>query len=388
MEKKELKAYVLVSLLFVSLAATSTMSSIHHVAIASSDEDGEEQQTEEEQTSTTPEQPVSVQPLLPQPEQRQAQQQQNTTFANPPTSEDLIAKYGAGRTLPANIAQSSINGTKAVVLTFDDNWLSQYEYAEPILRNNNFSGTFFIYCLGIGQGPAFMNPDQVRDLHAKGYDLQSHSMTHRDLTHLNAKDLQFEVATSKDCLQDMVPGAKVTGFAAPFAAGGDNATILKAIQDAGYQWGRVGYGSSFDLACNGYYVPENQTKGCEMYGTGANATVLKVQSRWNIPTEDVNGISRESNYNLNKTQADFIAELEDGLTFDGEGNIKALPVLVYHNFSNRVLPPDQMGQSLLAESFAQEMQYLKANDYTVLAMSDLVYDPASQSFTIPKLGSE
>jgi peptidoglycan/xylan/chitin deacetylase (PgdA/CDA1 family) len=314
----------------------------------------------------------------------------STTFPNGsvPTVDSLIQKYGANRTLPAALMHEGTNNTKAVVLTFDDNWLSQYDYAEPILKDNGFNATFYIYCLGIEQGPAFMTGAQLRDLHAKGYDIQSHSMTHADLTSVDENTLNFEIAESKNCLQDLVPGANVTGFATPFASGGDNATILQKIADSGFDYGRAGYGASFDLACAGYYVPQNQTAGCEMFGTGANASVLKVQSRWNIPVEDMNTLGEDNGYDLNRTQTAFIRELNDSLTFDGDGNIKAIPILVYHNFSNRVLPADEMGQSLLAESFAQEMQYLKANGYNVLSMADLVFDPTTQTFSIPKLGSQ
>lgn len=395
--------FLLVLLSFGSITAIPT--SVY--ASSSSDEEEEEESEEEATTSqddtALPPPTTAATPAPPAPatqsaiQQQQQQQQQQQTQAQPPnvsstfqngapTTAELIEKYGANRTLPSSIADSTLNGTKAVVLTFDDNWKSQYTYAEPILRNNHFNATFFLYCLGLDQGPAFMTAEEARDLQKRNYDIQSHSMTHIDLTGVSNDTLAFEIGQSKPCLEELIPGANITGFATPFATGNDNATIIQTIADSGFDYGRLGYGQSFDLACAGYYVPENQTAGCEMFDPGTNN--LKMQSKWNIPVADANGINRANDYDLNRTQTAFIRELEEGVTVDGEGNIKTIPILVYHNFTNRLLPPEEMGQSLLAESFAQQMAFLRANNYRVLSLADLVYDPASESFTIPKIGSQ
>lgn len=311
-------------------------------------------------------------------------QQQQQLNQKPPTVEDLIKKYGVGQpgiSLPSSLFKEV--GKKAIILTFDDNWKAQYTYAEPILRKNGFNATFFIQCLGIEQGPGYMTADMVRDLHAKRYDIESHSMTHPDLEHVDDRRLDYEIGTAKECIQDMVPGLNITIYAPPYSTGRDNTTVLQRIKDAGYEFSRVGYGGSFDIQCNGWYVPENQTAGCEMYEPGTKD--LKFQSRWNIPVLDIDGIGREYNYSLQATQEAFVKLLDDAIGYDDEGKLDSLPLLVYHNFTNRVLSPDRMGQSLLAESFAQEMQYLRDNNYTVLSMRDLVYDPMTATFSIPKL---
>ena len=45
---------------------------------------------------------------------------------------------------------------RAVVITFDDGWLDQYEDAFRILKQYGFTATFFVYTSAIGGGPAFM----------------------------------------------------------------------------------------------------------------------------------------------------------------------------------------------------------------------------------------
>jgi hypothetical protein len=397
--------------------------SVVTVQASTSEEDEEETTTEEEDNGSTEEEtttatpaPAPVTPEFPFTTPPVEQQQQQTiapapvqtppaaaTPATPQpasqgaTVEDLLSKYGANRTLTLEATGETISGgkvvsagqnatgDKAVILTFDDNWLSQYTFAAPILENNKFNGTFFTYCLGVAQGPAFLNPDQLRDLHARGFDIESHSMTHPDLEHVSAEALDFEIRESKPCLQDMVPGLNVTVFATPFATGGQNATILQEIADSGYEFARVGYGENFNIQCAAdWYVPQNQSAGCQLFEPGTNQ--LKVQSRYNMPTLDVNTLGRENNHNLNATETAFETLINDAITYQNEtGKIQSVPILVYHNFTNRVLPPEEMGQSLLAESFAQQMQYLKDNGFVALSMRDLAWHPENQTFSIPKL---
>lgn len=303
--------------------------------------------------------------------------------------QDLISKYGANRTitLPGTgqvigVGGANATGDKAVILTFDDNWRSQHDFAAPILENNDFNATFFIYCLGVDQGPAFMTAAMVRDLHDRGFDIESHSMSHPDLEHVSADALAFEVGMSKPCLEDMVPGLNVSIFATPYATGSTNTTVLDEIAKDGYEFARVGYGENFNIQCNGWYVPDNQTAGCQMYEPGTRD--LKIQSAFNMPTLDVNALSRQNNYSLPDTQADFVALINDSITYENDtGKVLTLPILVYHNQTDRLLP--EMGQSMLSESFAQQMQWLKDNGFIGLSMKDLVYHPQNATFTIPSL---
>jgi peptidoglycan/xylan/chitin deacetylase (PgdA/CDA1 family) len=70
---------------------------------------------------------------------------------------------------------------KSVVLTFDDGWESMYDIAFPILKKYGFPGALFVYTDFIGKDRA-MSWDQIRELAEYGFDIQSHTKTHRDLT--------------------------------------------------------------------------------------------------------------------------------------------------------------------------------------------------------------
>lgn len=65
-----------------------------------------------------------------------------------------------------------------------------------------------------GQAPEHC-AEQVRQIHAAGHEVASHSMWHRYLPALSTEQLFYELAESKAALEDCI-GAPVTGFIPPF----------------------------------------------------------------------------------------------------------------------------------------------------------------------------
>lgn len=134
------------------------------------------------------------------------------------------------------------NGTpipnKSVVLTFDDGWKSQYQYALPILQKYHFTGTFFIISGYPGYG-AYMTWDQVLGLDHAGMEIASHTVHHINLA--KAKTLAqviSEVTDSKKTLEGKL-GHPITTLAYPEY--GQNAAAQKAVSDAGYIGARAGW---------------------------------------------------------------------------------------------------------------------------------------------------
>ena len=112
--------------------------------------------------------------------------------------------------LPINIAygqhkSSSVNNSKLVILTFGDTLKGQITTAKPILDKYGFKASFFITCDWVGlqksKSPRLTWQD-ISSLQKDGQDIESKTMTHRDLSNLSATDLNFEVAQSKKCLSD------------------------------------------------------------------------------------------------------------------------------------------------------------------------------------------
>ena len=134
------------------------------------------------------------------------------------------------------------NGTgipkKSVVLTFDDGWKNQYDYAFPLLKKYHMVGTFFIYPAVIGHG-SFMAWKDVLDLDAQGMDVESHSFTHPMLPKItDAKILAHEIADSKKVLEEKL-GHSISILAYPYYM--YNQKVEDAVSAAGYAAARAGW---------------------------------------------------------------------------------------------------------------------------------------------------
>jgi peptidoglycan/xylan/chitin deacetylase (PgdA/CDA1 family) len=129
---------------------------------------------------------------------------------------------------------------RAVVLTFDDGWETQYDRAYPILRDLGFTATFFIYTTAIEHGPAFMTWDQIRDMQHAGMTIGAHSRTHPALTGAKV-DLQSEITGSRVDLEKNLGGAPDL-FAYPYGDWDDR--VAGVVREAGFRAARAFGGSS------------------------------------------------------------------------------------------------------------------------------------------------
>jgi peptidoglycan/xylan/chitin deacetylase (PgdA/CDA1 family) len=118
---------------------------------------------------------------------------------------------------------------RAVVLTFDDAYLSVYTEALPVLERYAFSASLFVvtgYC-GLdnqwrGQSPTvprspIMSWDQIRDLSGRGWELGSHTHTHPPLTELPIESVEEELRRSRKALI-AATSESVEIFAQPYGA--------------------------------------------------------------------------------------------------------------------------------------------------------------------------
>jgi peptidoglycan/xylan/chitin deacetylase (PgdA/CDA1 family) len=120
---------------------------------------------------------------------------------------------------------------KPVVISFDDGYGSQERNAMPVLRHLGWPGVLNLEVknLSIAGG---ITKTQVRQLIKAGWEIDAHTLTHRDLTTLDPASVRREVGGSRAVLRRIfhVP---VDGFAYP--AGRYNATAEAAVRAAGYR---------------------------------------------------------------------------------------------------------------------------------------------------------
>jgi peptidoglycan/xylan/chitin deacetylase (PgdA/CDA1 family) len=118
---------------------------------------------------------------------------------------------------------------KPVVISFDDGYLSQYTHARPTLEALGWPGTLNLIVDNIGKGG--LTQHQVRAMLADGWELDSHTVHHLDVTTLDAAGLRREIGSSRADLRRIfhVP---VAFFCYP--AGKYDAAAEAAVRAAGY----------------------------------------------------------------------------------------------------------------------------------------------------------
>ena len=129
------------------------------------------------------------------------------------------------------------------IITFDDAFANVLKNALEPLRRHRFSAIQFVVAGRLGQindwdldkgdlSENLMDETQIREWLAAGHDLGSHSMTHRNLRHLNAGDLREEIFGSKKALEDKF-GRAIRHFCYPY--GSYNDAVKDLVRQAGYQ---------------------------------------------------------------------------------------------------------------------------------------------------------
>jgi len=117
---------------------------------------------------------------------------------------------------------------KPVVLSFDDGDTADFTVVAPLLDELQWPG---ILNLIVGRHQLRFKKPIVRALIKAGWEIDSHTVTHTELTGLSAKRLAFEVGDSRKKLQTLyhVP---VNFFCYP--SGRFDAAAVAAVRKAGY----------------------------------------------------------------------------------------------------------------------------------------------------------
>jgi peptidoglycan/xylan/chitin deacetylase (PgdA/CDA1 family) len=122
-----------------------------------------------------------------------------------------------------------------VVISFDDGYVDQVRVAAPILRRFGWPAelavVFNLLYKGDSPPDTVLTPAMVKELLADGWGLQSHSVSHSDLTYISAAEVRHELVYSRKRLQQIFD-RPVEFFCYP--GGGYNAKVARAVRDAGY----------------------------------------------------------------------------------------------------------------------------------------------------------
>jgi peptidoglycan/xylan/chitin deacetylase (PgdA/CDA1 family) len=120
---------------------------------------------------------------------------------------------------------------RPIVVSFDDGYLSQYTRALPTLRALHWPGVLNLVLKAV-RPRGDLSPHMIRTLIASGWEIDSHTLSHADLTTLDKKALRRELVGSRREIRRRF-GAPAHFFCYP--AGAYNATVVEAVRRAGYR---------------------------------------------------------------------------------------------------------------------------------------------------------
>jgi peptidoglycan/xylan/chitin deacetylase (PgdA/CDA1 family) len=145
-----------------------------------------------------------------------------------------------------NLLQNGGSTKNCAVVTFDDGYADFYTHAFPALNRYGFTATVFLPTGFIGtlpvqfKGRECLTWSEVRELRKQGMYFGSHTVTHPQLSTLDASAVKNEIVNSKQTIEDNL-GEQVDSFAYPFAFPEENASFVRMLRDtlvdAGYHQG-------------------------------------------------------------------------------------------------------------------------------------------------------
>lgn len=139
------------------------------------------------------------------------------------------------------LGREQCGGTLSI--TFDDGYLDNFENAAPILERFGLPATFFVATGFIGtdhvawwdrslpNAPRWMDWDQVRSLHARGFEIGCHTVTHANLGSVSPETALQEITDARDRLHTEL-GTDADLFAYPYGGtanmNAENLLVVKA----------------------------------------------------------------------------------------------------------------------------------------------------------------
>ena len=277
-----------------------------------------------------------------------------------------IGQFEYNFQLHAQSMPESVTSDNVVILNFEDGRKSRFIEAKPILDKYGFKATFYVVCNYLGNKPGYMDWSEVRQLYKEGNDVGSHSMNHFDVEKLSKKDLKFEIAGSKNCLEQH--GIHATSFAYPFNRGSEDNKVIKGVSKY-YDLARTADSPITYLHCDGWKQQSDQND-CRTYASKKDLTFA---NRYSIRGWSHDKSRLVNSYSDGALFKQFVQVVNSQSKYNEGGTIKAVPIIIYHRAGDTQVVDYNTDPKL----FEKEMKYLHDNNFRVITMKDLAFNTKS-----------
>ncbi|MGC2575228.1 MAG: polysaccharide deacetylase family protein [Candidatus Nitrosopolaris sp.] len=268
-----------------------------------------------------------------------------------------------------NVSGVTNSNNKVIMLGFDDGWKGQITFAKPILDKYGFKASFFVVCDYVNSGGIRrMNWQDIATLQKDGMDIESHTMTHADLSGLKQDRLDYEIGGSKQCLASH--GYNSTIFAYPYNSGSNDPDVVTTVGKY-YDIGRSGTAPLMFLNCIGF--KKSQQSDCRTYGPDGE---LNYATRYTARSLSFDIVEIKYSFDDNKVFSDFVEIVNSQSAYNLGGKINAVPLIIFHNVDLTTNRPYYTN----AELFDQLMKYLYENHFKVLTYRQLGYNAQTNTF--------
>lgn len=143
---------------------------------------------------------------------------------------------------PEELHDFLVNGTqlpdKPVLITFDDGYADNYEYAYPILKEHNMKASIFLVSDYMERFDNYLNWKQVYEMSENKLYMGSHTLSHFELTPLTHDELVNQLVGGKLAVE--WKSFKFCEFIA-YPGGFYNQQVLSEVKKAGYKGGFTVY---------------------------------------------------------------------------------------------------------------------------------------------------